>query len=87
MNFMQAMSAFANMPAQAKRDLCRCMVFALVERAGDVVMKDGEQLDSWSVIVNGEVQVVHKDARSEYRWGMPARAQAHPMLVQATHSV
>ncbi len=33
------------------------MVFAVVEKAGTVVMNDGEELDSWSVIINGEVRV------------------------------
>lgn len=33
------------------------MVFAVVERAGTVVMNDGEELDSWSVLVNGCVEV------------------------------
>jgi len=30
------------------------MVFAVVEKKGTVVMNDGEELDSWSVIINGE---------------------------------
>ena len=30
------------------------MVFAVVEKAGTTVMMDGEELDSWSVIINGE---------------------------------
>ena len=33
------------------------MVFAVVEKAGTVVMTDGEELDSWSVIINGHVEV------------------------------
>ena len=33
------------------------MVFAVVEKAGTVVMTDGEELDSWSVIINGEVRI------------------------------
>jgi Rap guanine nucleotide exchange factor 2 len=35
------------------------MVFAVVEKAGTVVMNDHEELDSWSVIINGEVRVDH----------------------------
>lgn len=46
------------------------MVFAMVEKAGKVVMRDGEQLDSWCVIVNGEVEVVAADGtRSELAMG------------------
>ena len=33
------------------------MVFAVVEKAGTVVMNDQEELDSWSVIINGEVRI------------------------------
>lgn len=33
------------------------MVFAVVEKAGTTVMNDGEELDSWSVIINGEVRI------------------------------
>jgi len=33
------------------------MVFAVVEKAGTIVMKDREELDSWSVILNGQVAI------------------------------
>ena len=33
------------------------MVFAVVEKAGTTVMNHGEELDSWSVIINGEVRI------------------------------
>ncbi|VDP29169.1 unnamed protein product [Soboliphyme baturini] len=57
LDFMQNMPAFANLPMCVRRELCCKMVFAIVDKAGTVVMKNGEQLDSWSVIVNGEVEV------------------------------
>lgn len=71
MNFMQTMPAFANMPNGVKKDLCRSMVYALVSQAGDIVMKDGEQLDSWCVIVSGEVEVAlpNKQGSIIYRFG------------------
>ena len=34
-----------------------CQVFAVVQKAGTTVMQDGEELDSWSVIVNGQVEI------------------------------
>jgi hypothetical protein len=37
------------------------MVFAVVERSGTIVMNDKEELDSWSVIINGEVLVERID--------------------------
>ena len=45
------------MTLATRRALCAVMVFAVVEKAGTVVMKDEEELDSWSVILNGHVQV------------------------------
>lgn len=48
-----------------RRALCAVMVFAVVEKAGTIVMNDGEELDSWSVIVNGHVEVEHPDGRIE----------------------
>lgn len=47
------------MTLAVRRALCAVMVFAVVEKAGTVVMNDGEELDSWSVLVNGCVEVVH----------------------------
>lgn len=48
-----------------RRALCAVMVFAVVEKAGTIVMNDGEELDSWSVIVNGHVEVEQQDGRVE----------------------
>ncbi|GAB6028163.1 hypothetical protein CHUAL_002370 [Chamberlinius hualienensis] len=59
LEFMQHLPAFANMTLAVRRALCAVMVFAVVEKAGTVVMNDGEELDSWSVIVNGHVEVEH----------------------------
>lgn len=47
LDFMQHMPAFANLPVCLKRELCWKMVFAVVEKAYQVVMRDGEPLDSW----------------------------------------
>ncbi|XP_022246938.1 rap guanine nucleotide exchange factor 6-like isoform X4 [Limulus polyphemus] len=57
LELMQHLPAFANMTLAVRRALCAVMVFAVVEKAGTVVMNDGEELDSWSVIVNGQVEV------------------------------
>ncbi|KAF3838756.1 hypothetical protein F7725_010524 [Dissostichus mawsoni] len=43
----------------------RVMVFAVVERAGTIVLNDGEELDSWSVILNGSVEVTYPEGRTE----------------------
>uniref|UniRef100_T1J310 Rap guanine nucleotide exchange factor 2 n=1 Tax=Strigamia maritima TaxID=126957 RepID=T1J310_STRMM len=57
LEFMQHLPAFANMTLSVRRALCAVMVLAVVEKANTAVMKDGEELDSWSVIVNGHVDV------------------------------
>lgn len=54
---MQNLPAFANMTLNVRKALCAVMVFAVVEKGNSVVMDDGEELDSWSVILNGSVEV------------------------------
>ena len=49
------------MTLATRRALCAVMVFAFVKKAGMLVMKDGEELDSWSVILNGEVEITYPD--------------------------
>jgi len=72
MEFTRSLEAFKNMTEPTRRSLCKVLVFAWVESAGTVVLKDQELdnkvtdrrnsltpciLDSWSVIINGQVQV------------------------------
>jgi len=45
--------------------LCFSQVFAVVVKAGTVVMNDGEELDSWSVLINGSVEVEHNNGEVE----------------------
>ncbi|NWU92461.1 RPGF2 factor, partial [Upupa epops] len=65
LEFMHQLPAFANMTMSVRRELCAVMVFAVVERAGTIVLNDGEELDSWSVILNGSVEVTYLDGRTE----------------------
>uniref|UniRef100_A0A8D3AAK9 Rap guanine nucleotide exchange factor 2 n=1 Tax=Scophthalmus maximus TaxID=52904 RepID=A0A8D3AAK9_SCOMX len=65
LEFMHQLPAFANMTMSVRRELCAVMVFAVVERAGTIVLNDGEELDSWSVILNGSVEVTYPDGRTE----------------------
>ncbi|XP_046392008.1 rap guanine nucleotide exchange factor 2 [Ischnura elegans] len=57
LEFTQHLKAFTNMTLAVRRALCSVMVFAVVEKAGTIVMNDGEELDSWSVLINGHVEV------------------------------
>ncbi|XP_064418087.1 rap guanine nucleotide exchange factor 2 isoform X7 [Latimeria chalumnae] len=65
LEFMHQLPAFANMTMSVRKELCAVMVFAVVERAGTIVLNDGEELDSWSVILNGSVEVTYPDGRTE----------------------
>lgn len=65
LEFTQQLKAFTNMTLAVRRALCAVMVFAVVERAGMVVLNDGEELDSWSVLINGAVEVEHSNGEIE----------------------
>ncbi|KAM3725939.1 Rap guanine nucleotide exchange factor [Dirofilaria immitis] len=70
LDFMQHMSALATLPLSIKRQLCLKMVFAVVSEANTVVMQHNERIDAWSVIVNGQVEVILPDGeRIEYKLG------------------
>ncbi|KAJ7381150.1 Rap guanine nucleotide exchange factor 2 [Desmophyllum pertusum] len=58
LDFMQHLPAFANMTMNVRQELCAVMVFAVVDKAGSVVMENEEELDSWCVILNGSVEVL-----------------------------
>nr|CAD7197142.1 unnamed protein product [Timema douglasi] len=65
LEFTQQLKAFTNMTLAVRRALCSVMVFAVVEKAGTIVMNDGEELDSWSVLINGHVEVEHESGETE----------------------
>ncbi|XP_051982647.1 rap guanine nucleotide exchange factor 2-like isoform X2 [Xyrauchen texanus] len=65
LEFVQQLPAFATLSVSVRRELCAVMVFAVVERAGTVVLNHGEELDSWSVILNGAVEVIYLDGHCE----------------------
>jgi len=60
MEFVQHLPAFNKVTQNVRREMCAVMVFAVVEKAGTDVMIDGEEMDSWSVILNGSVEVIQK---------------------------
>ncbi|KAK0182064.1 hypothetical protein PV327_000235 [Microctonus hyperodae] len=65
LEFTQHLKAFTNMTLAVRRALCAVMVFAVVESAGMVVLTDGEELDSWSVLINGAVEIEHTNGEIE----------------------
>ncbi|KAK3090078.1 hypothetical protein FSP39_008974 [Pinctada imbricata] len=66
LEFIKNFRAFANMTLPIRRALCSVMVFAVIDKKGTIVMRDGEELDSWSVILNGSVEIIHPDGSEEY---------------------
>jgi len=62
----QHLKAFTNMTLAVRRALCSVMVFAVVEKAGTIVMNDGEELDSWSVLINGHVEVEMANGETQH---------------------
>ncbi|KAL1122157.1 hypothetical protein AAG570_003562 [Ranatra chinensis] len=65
LEFTQHLKAFTNMTLAVRRALCSVMVFAVVEKAGTIVMNDGEELDSWSVLINGHVEIEYPNGQTE----------------------
>ncbi|KAK3711003.1 hypothetical protein RRG08_009593 [Elysia crispata] len=65
LSFTQHLKAFSNMTEHTRRLLCEVMVFAIVPKEDTIVMKDGEELDSWSVILNGEVEITRPSGSTE----------------------
>ena len=57
MEFTQTLEAFADITQAVRNKMCAVMIFAVVDKAGTIVMYDKEELDSWSVVINGAVRV------------------------------
>jgi len=62
---LSLLQAFSNLTLTTRRALCGAMIFATVDKADMMVMSDGEELDSWCVILNGHVEVMRRDGRIE----------------------
>ncbi|CAG7722816.1 unnamed protein product [Allacma fusca] len=65
LEFTQHLDAFKDMTISVRRALCTVMVFAVVDKAGTTVLSHGEELDSWSVVVHGSVQVTKHNGETE----------------------
>ncbi|XP_077300864.1 rap guanine nucleotide exchange factor 2-like [Arctopsyche grandis] len=65
LEFTQLLKAFTNMTLTVRRALCSLMEFAVVEKAGTIVMNDGEEHDSWFVLINGHVEIKHPSGEIE----------------------
>ncbi|XP_059398826.1 rap guanine nucleotide exchange factor 6 isoform X1 [Carassius carassius] len=65
LEFMHQLPAFANMTMSVRRELCRVMMFEVVEQEGTVILQDKQELDLWYVILNGAVEISYGDGRTE----------------------
>ncbi|XP_051834171.1 rap guanine nucleotide exchange factor 6 isoform X4 [Antechinus flavipes] len=65
LEIMHQLPAFANMTMSVRRELCSVMIFEVVDQAGAVILADGQELDSWYVILNGTVEISYPDGKSE----------------------
>ncbi|KAJ6667961.1 hypothetical protein lerEdw1_016282 [Lerista edwardsae] len=65
LEFMHQLPAFANMTMSVRRELCSVMIFEVVEQAGAIILQDGQELDSWYVILNGTVEISYPDGKTE----------------------
>ena len=41
------------------------MVYVSVEQSGTIVMNEGEELDSWSVLLSGQVEITYASGESK----------------------
>nr|CAH8860075.1 unnamed protein product [Trichobilharzia regenti] len=58
---VEQLPAFSNLTKATCRSLCSVMVLAIVREAGQIVLNDNEKLDTWSVVLNGTVEVIEPD--------------------------
>jgi hypothetical protein len=58
--FTHTLEAFAGITTAVRLKMCAVMVFAVVDKSDTIVMNHNEELDSWSVIINGAVRVEGK---------------------------
>lgn len=58
--------AFSNMTQSMRRALCAVMEFVSVDSAGTVVLNDGDQMTSWSVVLNGHLEVSQPDGSIQH---------------------
>ncbi|CAI2731318.1 unnamed protein product [Schistosoma spindalis] len=58
---VEQLPAFSNLTKATCRSLCSVMMLAIVREAGQIVLDDNEVLDTWSVVLNGTVEVIEPD--------------------------
>jgi Rap guanine nucleotide exchange factor 2 len=77
--------AFADLTLLVRRELCKVLVYAQVEKAQTVVMNDGERYDSWSVIINGVIDDETVDGQLIHTLNVGQSFGCGPTLDQYCH--
>lgn len=54
------------MTLTVRRALCSVMVFAVIPKADTTIYGDGQEMDCWSVVLNGHVEVSRPDGTIEH---------------------
>ncbi|CAF0773746.1 unnamed protein product [Adineta steineri] len=86
LEFLLHFPAFANLTLHVRRELCKVLVYAQVEKAQTIVMNDGERYDSWSVIINGTVDDETVDGERIRRLTVGESFGCGPTLDQYCHT-
>lgn len=67
---VQNLPAFLNFTAKTKYELCKFMRVVMVHQPDEKLMDDGQILDTWNVVLNGVVEIRHKDGKvKEFKRG------------------
>lgn len=53
------------MTVATRREICAVVAFALIESANTTIYTNGQEFDSWSVIINGEVEILRPDGSTD----------------------
>ena len=60
------LKAFSNMTQSVRRALCSVMLYTSVDESGSVVLNNDEELTSWSVVLNGHLEVLLPDGTIQH---------------------
>lgn len=61
LDFTQHLHAFANMTLSIREALCKVMVLRVIDDAGTVICNENQTLDSWTVVIQGLIEIVESD--------------------------
>ena len=60
-DFLQHFSAFSSMSDEMRFDFSKVMKYDHVEQKNKIILQNAEQLDSWCVVINGQVVNIKED--------------------------